>query len=125
MSSTTNVKLTVAFVDLDLDDDERDAEVQKLLVQMRELDEVEAVERTYDPKPPAGNKALGGFLVGLLTAEVSSENVKKLFSFLSDRLSNRSIELEVEANGRKLKVKASNREELAVAIEAAQKFITG
>jgi hypothetical protein len=125
MVDQSNVKLTVALVDPDFDDDEKDAEVQKLLSQMKELDEIEAVDRTYDPNPPEGNKALGGFVVGLLTAEVSPKNVKKLFDFFSDRLSGKSIELEVEANGRRLKVKASSQEELAAAIEAAQKFVTG
>jgi hypothetical protein len=46
-----------------------------------------------------------------------------LLSFLSDRLSHKSIELEVEANGKKLKIIASNQQELTAALEAAQKFV--
>jgi len=38
-------------------------------------------------------------------------------------LGNKSIELEVEANGKKLKVKASSREELLAAIQAAEEFV--
>jgi len=34
-----------------------------------------------------------------------------------------SFELEVEANGKKLKITASSREELTAALEAAQKFV--
>jgi hypothetical protein len=45
--------------------------------------------------------------------------------FLGDRLGNKTIELEIEANGKKLKVKASSRQELEAAIEAAQKFVAG
>jgi hypothetical protein len=52
---------------------------------LRDLDEIETIYRVLDPNPPEGNKALGEFLVGLLTAEVSVGNVKKLMGFLGDR----------------------------------------
>ncbi len=125
MAEDAKVKVTIGFEDPTLDGEERDDEAQNLLNQLRDLDEVEQVDRVLDPNPPAGNKALGGFLVGLLTAEVSAENAKKLMGFLGDRLSGKVIEMEVEANGRKLKVKASSQAELIAAIEAAQKFVEG
>ncbi len=125
MIETSNVKLTIAFNDPDLDSEEREAQAQNLLAQMRDLDEIEAVDRVIDPDPPEGNKAVGAILVGLLTAEVSPANVKKLLGFLGDRLGNKAIELEVEANGKKLKVKASSQQELEMAIAAAQKFVAG
>ncbi|HEY9696662.1 MAG TPA: hypothetical protein V6D10_05335 [Trichocoleus sp.] len=123
MAIDTTVKLTINFNDPSLDVEERDKEVQKLLVQLRDLDEVESVNRVLDPNPPAGNKALGGFLVGLLAAEVNAANAKVAFGFLKDRLSGKPIELEVEANGKKLKVTAYSREELEAAIKAAQDFV--
>ena len=101
----------------DLDSEELEAQAQSLLAQMRALDEIETVNRILDPNPPAGNKSMGGILVGLLTAQVSKENALKLLSFLGERLGNKPIELEVEANGKKLKVKASSQAELAMAIE--------
>jgi hypothetical protein len=125
MATIPTVKLTILFTDRDLDEEEKEAEVQRLLTQMKQLDEIERVDRVHDANPPEGNKALGGFLVGLLSAEVSPANLKKLFGFLGDRLSGKTIELEVEANGRKLKVKASSREELIAEIAAAQEFVTG
>ena len=124
MTPDSNVKFTIAFNDSNLDNDELEAQAQNLLAQMRDLDEVETVDRVLDPNPPAGNKAIGGMLVGLLTAQVNLANAQKLLGFLGDRLGNKTIELEVEANGKKLKVKASSREELEAAIAAAQKFIT-
>lgn len=123
MTTSANVKLTIAFNDGDLDLEERDEQAQRLMAELKQVDEVVAVDRVLDPNPPEGNKALGGFLVGLLSAEVSVANAQKLMGFLGDRLGNKSIELEVEANGKKLKVKASSRQELEAAIEAAQKFI--
>jgi hypothetical protein len=124
MSNTANIKLTIAFIDTDLDAEEKDIEVRRLLDQMQDLEEIETVNQVLDPHPPEGNKALGGFLVGLLTAEVNPANAKKLFEFLSHRLAGKPIELEVEANGRKLKIKANSQTDMLAAIAAAQKFIT-
>jgi hypothetical protein len=123
MAGDSSIKVTIAFNDPELDTEEQEQEAQKLLNQLRELDEVEEVDRVLDPNPPEGNKALGGFLVGMLTAEVSLANVKNLMGFLGDRLGGKPIELSVEANGKKLTVKAHSREELEAAIKLAQEFI--
>ena len=123
MTPDSNVKFTIAFNDPNLDSDELEAQAQNLLAQMRDLDEIETVDRVLDPNPPKGNKAIGGMLVGLLTAQVNLANAQKLMGFLGDRLVNKQIELEIEANGKKLKVKASSQAELEAAIAAAQKFV--
>ena len=123
MTPDSNVKFTIAF-DPNLDNDKLEAQAQNLLSQMRDLDEIETVDRVLDPNPPKGNKAIGGMLVGLLTAQVNLANAQKLLGFLGDRLVNKSIELEIEANGKKLKVKASSQAELEAAIAAAQKFVS-
>lgn len=123
MPENLSVKFTIAFNDQDLDNEDLEGQAQSLLAQMRDLDEVETVDRVLDPNPPTGNKAVGGILVGLLTAQVNKANAQKLLGFLGDRLGNKPIELEVEDNGKKLRVKASSQAELMVAIEAAQKFL--
>ena len=117
------VKFVVNFIDPALNAEERDDEAHRLLNQLRDMDEVESVDRVLDPNPPEGNKALGAWLAGILMAEVNAGNVKAVFGFLSDRLGGKPIEVEVEANGKKLKVKAHSREELTAAIEAVQKFV--
>ncbi len=124
MTPTSNIKLTITFTDPDLDADNLDEQAQRLLGELRQLDEVETVDRVLDPNPPEGNKAIGGILIGLLTAEVNVGNAQKLMGFLGDRLGGKPIELQVEDNGRKLTVKAHSREELEAAIKAAQAFIT-
>jgi hypothetical protein len=124
MISPSNIKLTIGFNDLSLDPEERDRESLRLMSELKDIDEVEEVNRVPDGEIPAMSKAFGGFLVGLLTAEVNPKNIKSVFRFLSDRLGGKSIELEVEANGRRLKVSAGNREELAAAVQAAQDFIS-
>ncbi|WP_392480289.1 hypothetical protein [Nostoc sp. C110] len=124
MSSESNVKLTIALSNPDLDAEEQEQETRNLLREIKELD-VESAELVAVTEIPQGAKSVGGFLVGVLQAEVSLANFKKLLGFLGDRLGNKTIELEVEANGKKLKVKASSQEELNAAIEQAQKFIAG
>jgi hypothetical protein len=123
MESNPNIKITFNFNDPDLTPEERDEQAQQLITELKDVDEVETVNRILDPHPPAGNKALGAILVGLLTAEVNAANAKRVFGFLSDRLGGKAIELEVEANGNKLKVSAHSREELEAAIKAAQDFV--
>lgn len=117
------IRLALHFNDPDLDLEEREKEVYKLQSQLKSLDEVEFVSRVLDSNPPENNKTLGGFLVDLLMIEVSLDNFKKLMGFLGDRLSGKTIELEIEANGKKLKVKVNSREELTAAIQAAQSFV--
>lgn len=123
MSENPSIKFTIAFNDPDLDSEERDEQAQRLMAELKQMDEVDAVDRVLDPNPPEGNKAIGGMLIGLLTAEVSVGNAQKLMGFLGDRLGGKPIELAVEANGKKLTVKAHSREELEAAIKAAQDFV--
>jgi hypothetical protein len=122
MSSESNVKLTIALSNPDLDAEQQEREAQNLLREIKDLD-VESAELVAVTEIPEGAKSVGGFLLGVLQAEVSLANFKKLLGFLGDRLGNKTIELEVEANGKKFKVKASSREELTAALEAAQKFV--
>jgi len=122
MPENPNIKFTIAFNDPDLDSEERDEQAQRFIAELKQMDEVD-VDRVLDPNPPEGNKAIGGMLVGLLTAQVSLANAQKLMGFLGDRLGGKPIELSVEANGKKLTVKAHSREELEAAIKAAQDFV--
>jgi hypothetical protein len=122
MTANSSVKVTIAFNDPDLNAEEQDEQAQRLLTELRQMDDVE-VNRVLDPSPPEGNKAVGAMLVGLLMAEVNTANAKKLMGYLGDRLGGKPIELSVEANGKKLTVKAHSREELEAAIKAAQDFI--
>lgn len=126
MASEPNVTLTIDLNDPDLDAEETDEAIQNLLAQMRELDEIEAVDRVFDPNPPAGNKAIGGFVVGLLMAEVSVANFKKLGAFLGDRLGNKPIKLKVKApDGREMELEASSQAEFDYAYQKAQAFLKG
>jgi len=121
--SAKDVVITIHFNDLALEPEEQDGEVQNLLNQLKAMDEVEEVKRAVDPNPPLGSKPGAAFLLGMLTTEVNFKNARTVFNFLSERLSGKTIEMEVEANGKKFKVKASSQMELQAALEAAQKFV--
>lgn len=117
------LKLTLAFTDLTLDPEEQDEKAQRLIAELEDMDEVEQVGRVPDPISPEGSKSFGGFLVGLLMAEVSIENGKKLIAFLAQRLGNQPIEIALEFEDKKLSVKASSQAEVEFAFQKAQEFI--
>lgn len=123
MHTISNIQITLDLRNPHLDDEALEKLTQNLRTQMLDLDEVKDVKRILDPNPPEGNKALGAVLIGVLTAEVNATNIKTVFGFLSDRLGGKPIVMEVEANGRKLKVTASSQQELLAAIQAAQQFV--
>jgi hypothetical protein len=122
MSSESNVKFTITLSNPDLDADEQERETRNLLREIKDLD-VESAGLVEVTEIPEGARAIGGFLVGALQAEVTISNCYKLLTWLGDRLGNKTIELEVEANGKKVKVKANGQKELTAALELAQKFI--
>ncbi len=123
MAGESNVKLTISLDDSDLDAEELNKLTRNLLKQIKDSGEVEDANLVTVEEAPERTKAFGGFLLGMLTAEVNPANFKRLLGFIGDRLGNKAIELEVEANGKKLKVKASSQQELLAATEAAEKFV--
>lgn len=122
--SPDNIKLTIEFGDPSLDVEERDREASRLMAELKELEGIEHVGRVLDSDLPARSKSAGQFLVGLLTAEISTENAKSVLRFLHHRLQNKQVEMEVEVDGKRLKVRANSPEGLEHAVEQAQKFIS-
>lgn len=115
-------KITIAFTDSSLEPEEKDAEVQNLLEQILDFEGVEAY-KAVDPTPPSDSKSVGGFIVGKLTAEINGSSTKKVFQFLTERLSRKPIEMTVEENGKKLVVKVSSPDELKLAVRQALTFL--
>jgi hypothetical protein len=115
---------TINCADSRLDSDEQDQLVQRLLKELKEYEDTARIRRCPDSDLPDGSKSLGGFLVGLLTVEVSSANAKKLLQFLGDRFGNKPLKLKLEtAKGQKLEIEASSREEFEYIMQQAQSFI--
>jgi len=124
-NNTDKITLTINFIDPDLSSEELDDETVQLLGELINRSDIEAVDRVRNLNPPDGNKSIGGFLTGLLKAEVNPANALKVLGYLGDRLGNKPISIEVEGNGKKLKVSANSREEFDFAMKKAQEFIEG
>lgn len=118
------IRLTIDVRDPELDDEEVEQFTQHLVRELNDVDGVEQVSLVADPNPPDDSKSFGSFIIGLLTTEISLEGAKTAFALLQERVGNRPIEIEVQANGKTLKVKAANYKDLEKSIEAAQKFIS-
>ena len=124
MIMKSNVLMTISLTELDLDDEDLQAEVQNLLPQLRDVDGVEDADLIAVENAPKKTKALGGFLLGLLNAEVNPANIKTLFQFLSDRFGNKPIKMVLKApDGRELNLEANSREEFELACQKAQDFL--
>ena len=114
MSSESHVKFTITLFNPDFDAEEQERETRNLLGEIKDLD-VESAGLVEVAEVPEGGKSVGGFLVGALQAEVTISNCYKLLAWLGS-LGNKSIELEVEFNGKKVKVKANGQKELTAAL---------
>jgi hypothetical protein len=124
MTTSPNIKLTIQFNDPELEPAQMDEQAQLLLDELRDIPEIITVDRVIDLSPPIDSKAGGGFLVGLLTAELNINNVKKIFQFLRDRLGGKQIEMTVKlGDDKEISIKASSREEFDYAIESALKIL--
>lgn len=124
MTEQANVQVTIAIQDPDLDEEELQATVENLLPQVREVDGIESADLVAVEEVPKDSKAFGGFLLGMLTAEVNPANIKKLMLFLGDRLGGKQIEMVLKTpDGRELNLKASSQAEFEFAFQKAQEFL--
>lgn len=125
MINSTYLNLTITIEDPDLDDEEKDLEARRLLAELKSMDEVEQVSLAASRNETENAKSgVVETLIGILTAEISAKNIKAVLERL-EVYSKRSIEMEIEGNGRKLKLKVNSQRDLEKAIEAAQKFVSG
>ena len=122
-NNPSTIALTITFTDPELTAAERNEQAVWLLKELGDNRDIEKVERVRDPHPPEGNKSGGGFLVGVLTAEITGAAIQKVFHSLRSRLSKQHIVVEVEVNGVKMKVEASTPMEVVICLQEAEAFI--
>ena len=111
MADETTVLFTFGLDSPELEDDERLKFAQKLLPELRNLDEVERADRAEDLNPEAGSKGFAT-LIGVLQTEVSVKSIKAFFGFLSDRLADKPIKMRVKVGDQEIEIEAKSREEL-------------
>jgi hypothetical protein len=126
MTDQSILKLTIAFVDPELDAAEQDKEAQELYSQTRYLDAFESVSRVRDSNIPERSLAGGGLLNGLLTLKYLVNNTSKISRFLGKCLKNKSIEVEVSPTGKKqifeTILKNPTEEEVVAMFEVVKNF---
>ncbi len=116
--------LSIHFLDPNLSDDRLQSLTENFLLQVRQIDGVNRANLKPADSLPKDAKSLGGFSLGFLTAEIDSDSLGNLLMFLGECLTGkRSIELEVEANSKRIKVKAHGKEELQAVINMVENFI--
>lgn len=122
---TSNIQLTISLSELDLDEEDLQAEVENLLPQIKEVDGVEEAGLVEVSEVPESSKSLTGYVLGMLkTVLVDKADLKNVFSFLRDRFGNKPIKLVLKApDGRELDLEASSREEFEFAMLQAQNFL--
>ena len=125
MMTTSDIQLIISLPEMDLDDEELQAEVENLLPQIREIDGVEDAGLVEVAEVPENSKSLTGYVLGMLkTVLVDKGHLKNVFGFLRDRFGNKPIKMTLKAgDGRELNLEASSREEFAFAMEKAEDFL--
>lgn len=123
MTEESPITFTITLTNPDLDEEEKDETARYILQEMKEIDAVERVSLAKTEPAPTGSKAITRFGIGMVEAVVQIANIQGFMDFLGDRFREQPIEMEVEANGRKLQIKASNQEDLLAAIKAAADFV--
>ncbi|MEL7244586.1 MAG: sugar ABC transporter permease, partial [Cyanobacteria bacterium J06573_2] len=106
---TSNIQLTISLSELDLDEEDLQAEVENLLPQIKEVDGVESAGLVEVSEVPESSKSLTGYVLGMLkTVLVDKADLKNVFGFLRDRFGNKPIKLKLKApDGRELDLEAS------------------
>lgn len=126
MPQSSDLQLTIAFTDSTLGADEKDAEVARLLIKMRELTEVTKVYLVADPaQSPSETTAriLNQFLVGTLRAEIPMNSIWNVLSFLHNHLTGRATTLTLNVQNKVLTVHAQTPKELEQALKACENFL--
>jgi hypothetical protein len=113
-AKTTIIQFTFALDEPDIEDEYKLKFAQKLLPELRNLDEVERADRAEDLNPGAGAKPGFATLIGVLSAEVSIKNIKGFVGFLSERLQDKPIKLVVKLGEKEVSINVKSTQELAV-----------
>lgn len=119
----TIVQFTFGLDTPDIEDEEKLQFSRKLLPELRELDEVIRADRAENLTPEAGSKPAFETLLGVLSAEVSLENVKKFLGFLGERLKDEPIKGTIKMGDKEVQFEVRSSKELKELESTALKLI--
>ena len=88
----------------EVDQERQERQTETLYRELHQMDEVETVNRIADPDVPDGGMG-AAWLWSILQAEVTVENIGKLYHVVRDRLPGMPIEFEISNGDKKVIVK--------------------
>lgn len=119
MTDKPTLQFTFAVNNPELEDVERQEIARKLLHELRQLDEVENADFAKDLELELGAKSVLATIAGVLTAEVSIENIQKVLGFIGERIPNKPVIIKVKVGEKEVEIEAKSRKEL----EDAEKVV--
>lgn len=116
--------ITLTFAAPELDDEDLQAEVERLLPQLREIEGVEAANLMVAEQVPDGSKSFGGMALGAVRLVVdNSKIIRGLLGLGNALLGNKSLKLTVKArDGSEFSGEAKSREDLEYLLQQAEAF---
>lgn len=124
MSNEKTLQFTFSLDEPELEDEQRLKFAQKLLRELRNLDEVEKADRTEDLTPEAGSKPGFATLLGSITALVHVKDIKAFLGFLGDRLQDKPIKGRIKVGENEVEFEVKSRRELAELEKTALKLLS-
>ena len=109
--SLENIQLTITLSDPRLTPERLQTDTRNILSEIKEFDGVQNADLIPIETVEPGTMGVGGFLVGILTAEINVENTKGLVRYLGDRLYGKAIKMKIkiQGNGQEVEVEIEGR----------------
>ena len=120
----SQLQVTIAFQDPELDDEDLQTDVERLLPQIREIDGIEAVGLVPVEEMPVGAKSIGGIVVGAAKFAIDNSNILKGLVFVGNRLINgKTLKATFKApDGREFSGEAGSRSDFEYLLQQAEAF---
>ena len=119
------VQVTITLSAPGLKDEELQDAVQNLQLELQEVQGVTDADLIPVEQAAPNSKGIGGFLLGGLKALVKLKHLKTLVNFLGNNLFGQTVKIEVEGNGKKLKLELNRPEDIDKVMPQLERFING
>ena len=121
--SLENIQLTITLSDPKLDEERLQTDTENILSEIEGFDGVQKADLISIETAEPNAKSIGGFLVGILTAEINAKNLKALVRYLVNRRPEKTFKIKAEGNGRKIDIEVGNLEDLKKALAEVDDFL--
>lgn len=122
MTEIPLIQVTFGPSDAALDDEQRLQFSQRVLPELRGLDEVEQADRAENGSTETGMKGFDT-LVGFLNADVTLPNLKAFAGWMGDRFSDQPMKVKVKVGEQEVEIEARSSQELAEVEAVANRLL--